>query len=403
MSAISGGWPQCRALLLGAFVVGTVAALPPACSRDPGGASAEGESAAIEPELTGKVGMDLTLPSGVQLDAVQWAIRGPNGASTSVQAGTVEVPNDEAIRFLVGSIPAGAGFDISVSGTSPDGSVACAGSASFDVAPRATTNVFVALACTTEGPESGLASVSASAYDCASVTSVTASPAGTTVGGSLAVSGQATGPNANGLTYSWSASSGSFDRPTAPQAQFTCAVAGPATLTLTASDGPVPDAGPCNVALATMAIQVQCDPISDAGATSDGGTNASPGATEEAGSTPDVSNGGSEGGGGAAGVLTAAGEVFTAQQGLAFNGPLASFTASDTAVHASAFDVSVFWGDETAATSGTVTGGAGAFQVSGTHTYTAPGPFTVTISITDTFSDATVTITSSTVVSPGEE
>jgi hypothetical protein len=401
MSSISRAWAQCHALFFGACGVVTAATLQLACSRQPGG-STEAASGSSSLELTGEIGMQVTLPSGVQLNSVRWAITGPNRASVAVQAGTVDVRNSEAIRFLVGSIPVGTDFDVSLSGTSPDGSVTCAGSALFDIVARTTTNVSVALACATEEPESGLAFVSASAFDCASVISVTASPAETTVGGSLTVSGSATGPNASGLTYAWSASSGSFDTPTAPQSTFTCAATGLVILTLTAGDGAVPDAGPCNAALGTMATQVRCDPISDAGGTSGVTANSNPIASPDAGKTPDSSNGVSEAGD-ADGALAAEGDIFTAQQGVAFDGPLASFTFTDPAATASDFDAVVLWGDGTAAAAGSVTGGSSAFQVRGIHSYAVAGPFTVTISITDTFSDATAIATSSTLVTPGKD
>jgi hypothetical protein len=390
-----------RTLFLSTVGAAIVTYAPLACSRDTGGTSTG--SAFPSNELVGKVGMQLTLPSGVQLDAVHWAITGPNGAPTPVQAGTVDLHASEAIRFLVGGVPAGSDFAVFFSGTSTDGNVTCVGSASFDVAARITTDVSVALGCTAREPDSGSAFVSASAYDCATVVSLTASPSEAILGGILTVSGSVTGPNTGGLTYSWYASSGSFNPPNAAQTSFTCTAAGLATLLLTATDGPLPDASPCNTALGSMTIQVQCDPASDAGATSDAALSTNPDAPADAAAASDTSSGGATEAGSSDGVLAAAGDTFTAQQGLAFDGPLASFIDTSSTDTAADFDVSIDWGDGAPASVGSVTGSSGTFEVNAVHTYATVGPFTVTTSVTDTRSGSKATATSNTVVSPAEE
>jgi hypothetical protein len=254
-------------LLLGAMGA-TVASLQMGCSQAPGGSgTAQGEN-------VGTVGMRLTLPGGEQIQSIGWTITGPNGASTVIQTGTANVQSSDAISFLVGNIPAGTNFTISLSGTSSDGNVTCTGSAQFNVVARTTTKVSVALQCNTAASQTGSTLVNGTTFNCASVSSVTANPAETTVGNSLAVAGSATGPNPSALTYAWSTSSGSFDTPNAAQANFTCATAGVVTLTLTVGDGPVPQGNSCNPGLSGAVIQVQCDSASsDAGGGSDGGAS----------------------------------------------------------------------------------------------------------------------------------
>jgi uncharacterized protein YjiK len=238
--------------------------------------------AANDRDDLGSVGMQLTLPGGQQVNTVSWTITGPNGASTVAQSGLINVQNSLTVSFTVGNIPAGNGYTITVSGSSADGSVSCLGSAGFDVATHATTNVSFGLQCSAAGPEAGTLIVNGSAYSCATVTALSALPAETTVGHSVAVSGAATGPNPTGLTYAWSAPSGSLDTPAAAQANYTCAASGPVTLTMTVSDGAVFDGGTCSVALATQTVQVQCDAAiaSEAGAPPDAGT------TPDAGTSP---------------------------------------------------------------------------------------------------------------------
>jgi hypothetical protein len=229
--------------------------------------SATAPAGSQTPDINGSIGMQLTLPGGQQVNTVAWTITGPIGASTVVQSGTVNLANSDTVSFLVGGIPAAAGYLITLVGTSTDGTATCTGSSTFTTTARTTTNVSVVLQCDTQASEAGSAQVNGTIYDCASISSLTASPAETTVGYSVAVAGAATGPAPNAVTYAWSAPSGSFDTPNAAQANFTCTAVGPVTLTLTVTDGSVAEGGACNPALSVETVQVQCDgaPVTDAG------------------------------------------------------------------------------------------------------------------------------------------
>jgi hypothetical protein len=209
-------------------------------------------------EQTGSVGITLTLPGGARVDAITWVITGPNGGSTLVQQGTVNVQNSTSIGFLVGGIAPGTNYGVALSGTSVDGMVTCAGSATFGIASRTTTNVTVLLQCNSAASEAGSALINASPYNCAALASVTAMPLETTVGNSVALTATATGPNTGGLTYAWSATGGAFSAPNSAATTFTCAVRGPVTVTVSVSDGAVPEGGACP-AVNTATVQVQCD------------------------------------------------------------------------------------------------------------------------------------------------
>jgi hypothetical protein len=230
---------------------------------------------------TGTLGMSLTLPGGQSLNTLTWVITGPNGASTVVQQGTLNVQNSLSIAFTVGGIPAGSNYTIALSGTSTDGSVVCAGSAQFNVAAHATTTVSDLLQCNAQMPDTGSVAVVGQTYGCAAVSSVTVLPSETIVGTSVAVSATAVAANPGGVTYAWSAPSGSFAAPTAASTSYTCAAPGTVTLTLSVGDGATPDGGSCNAATSTTTVQVVCDspvdgsaPITDSGAPpSDGGAS----------------------------------------------------------------------------------------------------------------------------------
>jgi uncharacterized protein YjiK len=246
-----------QSLVRNALVLGAAAAIGAVAGCSPAGMSASDGNAANDHDATGTVGMQLTIPGGAQLDTVTWSITGPNGASTVVRSGMVNVQNSLTASFQVANIAAGSGYKLTVSGSSMAGSVSCVGSASFSVAAGATSNVSLALQCTTAVSDAGSGSFHGQTYDCAAVSALSVSPMETTLGHSVAVTGEATAPNPAGLTYAWSAPSGSFDTPSAGQANYTCAAAGPVTLTLTVTDGAVPDGGMCNAAAQT--VQVQCD------------------------------------------------------------------------------------------------------------------------------------------------
>lgn len=234
-------------------------------SSSPQAAGGSGPTVPGQPgaDNTGTVGLQLTLPSGVQINAVAWTVTGPNGASTVVQSGTLDVQNSAAINFLVGGIPAANGYAVSLSATATDGVTTCLGSGTFNMAARTTTSVYVLLQCTQPASEAGSAQINAAAYSCASISSIAASPTEVNVGASAALSATASGPGADGgaITFSWTATSGTFDTPNASSANFSCTTAGAATVTLTVSDGLVPDGGSCSSTLSSQSITIQCDAL----------------------------------------------------------------------------------------------------------------------------------------------
>jgi hypothetical protein len=93
-------------------------------------------------------------------------------------------------------------------------------------------------------------------------------------------------------------------------------------------------------------------------------------------------------------VLSGTPVTFSASAGSAFNGAVAHFTDTDTVSAASDFTATINWGDGTT-TPGTVSGGSGAFQVSGTHTYAGGGSYSVLVTLADDApGSATASVTS---------
>jgi hypothetical protein len=205
----------------------------------------------------GRVGMNFSLPAGLELDQVNYTITGPNTYS-----GTLNVQNATVIELGVSNIAPGTGYVLSESAKTPDSAVTCSGSsAPFSVGAGETTFVTVALVCTASA-DAGVVVGTTVASECATWTSAIATPSETTVGSTAKLSATATAPAPTALTFSWTASAGAIDTPSAATANFTCpSTPGPVTITLTVGDGPIPDGGICPASDTTTTLTVTCDPL----------------------------------------------------------------------------------------------------------------------------------------------
>jgi hypothetical protein len=81
--------------------------------------------------------------------------------------------------------------------------------------------------------------------------------------------------------------------------------------------------------------------------------------------------------------LTGSPGAVTATEGVAVSPTLATFSDADPNGVTSDYSAVIDWGDGSPTVAGTVGGSAGAFNVSGTHTYAEAGSYTVTVAITD--------------------
>jgi hypothetical protein len=90
--------------------------------------------------------------------------------------------------------------------------------------------------------------------------------------------------------------------------------------------------------------------------------------------------------------LTATGVPVNAGEGTAFSGPVATITDNDQTHVASDFAATIDWGDGSTS-SGVVTGSAGQFTVSGSHTYADEGSFPINVQIVPPNSASTIIAT----------
>jgi hypothetical protein len=200
-----------------------------------------GVSPRTETQGVGAVRLSLTVPGGKTLSSAAYEIRAASGAVVAL--GTIDVRDPNAtVAFEVG-VPAGAGYVLSMSATTDDGT-ACAGtSAPFDVVAGGSVGVQVPIQCGsgTSPPPSGSVIAQATLDSCPMITSSMASPLVTSaLRGTVDVSVTATDPDPGDvLTYRWQAlplPGGQFADPTAPSTQYTCDLPGTITISVTVID-----------------------------------------------------------------------------------------------------------------------------------------------------------------------
>ena len=150
--------------LRGSLFTLALAAAPLACSdgTPPGNVAAN----------TGSIGLSLTA-NGVTIRSVGYVITGPGSYATS---GTLDVSRSSTLGGLIGAIPAGSGYTITLSATPTSGAASCSGAAPFSVVAGQTTPVSVELLCH-ESPTTGSVLVKGTVNLCAQLNDVSASPA----------------------------------------------------------------------------------------------------------------------------------------------------------------------------------------------------------------------------------
>jgi PKD repeat protein len=190
-------------------------------------------------DALGSVGFELDLSPGLTLDSASYQITGPASFS---QSGTIDVRNSTRISAVIGGLPAGTGFNITISATLSDGVTTCSGSALFDVVAGATSQVSVHLLCH-EPERTGSVSINGTINICPMIDALSAIPAEVTVGHALALSARAHDRDGvpSPISYRWTATSGAVMPADGASPAFTCSAPGTVTVTLTVSDGDCTD------------------------------------------------------------------------------------------------------------------------------------------------------------------
>jgi hypothetical protein len=243
---------------------------------------------------TGSLGLRLDNPDGSQVDSVQYVLThiGGDGGVVTDRSGNVATDHSESIEFLIGGVPAGSGYAITVTASTTNGGIRCLGSASgIVIVAQKTTSLALQLLCTAAGNDGGALYVVGMQYNCATWNSLSTvlpdhsngnaatalDPCADAAGEAnlINLNATATGPDPNGLTYHWSQSAdagivggfgadhvaGLTDMAAGPAdaTTFFCLHPGTTTITLLITDGPVADAGMCTANLQTVTTTVTCE------------------------------------------------------------------------------------------------------------------------------------------------
>jgi phospholipase C len=205
---------------------------------------------------TGSVDLAL-VEGGVTLNSVSYTITGPNGFSNS---GTINVAASSSVTAVIGGLPAGNGFTLTLTATGTDGQTTCGGSATFNVTAGVVTKVSVTLDCH-QGSKTGSIAINGTVNICPNLDAISASPASVNVGATLSVSAAADDPDKgpSPLSYSWTASGGTLTGANTASPTFECTTVGTATLSVTVSDG-----DPQASCAAQGSVQVTCTGHNDA-------------------------------------------------------------------------------------------------------------------------------------------
>jgi hypothetical protein len=228
-------------------------------SRDAG--SAAGSEAPSD--ATGVLSAQLILPGGEHISSVSWTLA--NAFHT--YSGTVDVSNSSTASFVIGNVAAGDNYTLSLMAVSDDGSVTCSGSQTgISVAGRQSSAANVPLVCTTPS-DAGSVLLNGVTSSCPVWNTIVANPTSALTippNNQVTLYANAQSPNPAGLAFSWVTPAGTVSGTTNDgagngTATFTCpSTPGPVTISMTVSDGPLPDGGSCPASYTTGTVIVSC-------------------------------------------------------------------------------------------------------------------------------------------------
>jgi hypothetical protein len=203
-------------------------------------------------EQTGTVHLNLEVAPGITISTLNWTIT--NKTIGFSQSGNVNEQFANVIDFQIGDLPSGSGYTIALSATSTDGSLSCAGLATFTVAAGSTTPVGVVLSCSGTA-DSGNVAVTATTQICPSIAGISVLPLETTLNEPVSLAATVAGTAAP--TFAWTATAGTFDNASSATPVFTCPGT-PGAVTITLTVGPNAESCP---ATASQSVTVTCDTL----------------------------------------------------------------------------------------------------------------------------------------------
>ncbi len=215
-------------------------------------------------ENTGTVGLSLQVAAGLSISQVNWTIHNPSLLAADM-TGTVDVSQSQTIQFVVGGLPAGGGYTVTLSATTSTG-LSCGGSSAFSITASSTSNVTANVVCyaaSVDAGNAGSATIGGSvsvANECAAVSTLSASPSSANVGGVIGLLAQGVdrAGSSSDVSFSWAITggtgSGTLSGTAAANPTFICMTPGPVTVTVSAS---ISDGG-ANCTNNTASIALTC-------------------------------------------------------------------------------------------------------------------------------------------------
>ena len=254
-----------------AFAVACLPLMIGSCSSEGKNAGRGDPRAVADEESKGAVGLSLQVGGGVAIDSATYTVTGPGGFSRS---GTSDLRHSATLSLMIGGLPAGPGYSISVTAVSNDG-LRCTGTASFAVIARAIATVALRLQCQ-EPDRTGQVRVGGAFNVCPRIDALATSVAEVYVGSRIALSATAHDLDAapQPIRYQWSTTSGTITNPDSAHAELACTSAGDAVVTLAVTDGDCADTLSTTVTCTPSPLlevhpTVETDPVSHAGDAAD--------------------------------------------------------------------------------------------------------------------------------------
>lgn len=244
------------------------------------GCSAPGSRGGLDgsSDRVGAVSLAFSVPAGLTIDQVSYAITGPTSVSSTVDVSHAQ----RSIEFVVGPLLAGSGYAIVLRAEDTAGDPCVSAATPFVISTGTTTQLPVTLVCTVGDSgvtfaDAGTGSLEVDASVtvvqdpstvCPVIAGITISPAEEVVGATSAVS-VVTAPAGAALSYAVTPTdpgglgNGSLSALTASGATFTCASAGQVRLTATTTAPLAGGAGSCPPQ--SMSALITCEAVNDGG------------------------------------------------------------------------------------------------------------------------------------------
>jgi hypothetical protein len=192
-------------------------------------------------------------------------------------------------------------YTVHLEASSDDDNTSCQGAAMFDLAAGLTTEEAVLLRCST-GERFGAVRVNGQFNICPELTKAVVAPLQTSLGNIITVGSDAHDLEGDPIQYSWTANSGTFANPSAPDTFYTCEQTGSHQLTISVTDD---GAKHC---IDTWTVDITCvDDMGGTGGTGGGGGMGGTGGSGATGGTGGTSGSGGSGGTGATGGMAGTG------------------------------------------------------------------------------------------------